>query len=137
MILVVTGGRDYNNRGHVYDCLDRRWPVELVMHGACPVGTGGADLLAQDWARHREVSYWGTPAKFRTSTLGRGAGPLRNTAMLRDAQYWASLRHARLEVVAFPGDRGTRNCVQQAVNMHLYVQPCCEHHPLPLTPTDG
>lgn len=97
--VLVTGGRNYDNRQHVYDVLDSLMPIGSLGHGACPYG--GADILAEDWAKSREVPYSGYPAAF--STEGRSAGPQRNRTMIADFQ--PDL------VVAFPGGRGTSDCI--------------------------
>ena len=46
MRLLVTGGRDYDNRDCVRDVLDALNP-DSVIHG----GATGADSLASEWAR--------------------------------------------------------------------------------------
>lgn len=99
--IVVTGGRYYDNRALVYATLDELHETKSIAelaHGACPYG--GADILAEDWAKSREISYRGYPAKFKTH--GKAAGPERNRYMLTD--FKPDL------VVGFPGDRGTDNC---------------------------
>lgn len=130
MIVVVTGGRDYEDRVHVWARLDRvheSSPITLLMHGACY--SGGADLLGEGWARSREVEYYGMPARFRT---GQGApeGPARNDRMLRRALQFAQIDVRPVAVFAWPGGRGTANCVNRARKLGLTVEPCCEHHPL-------
>ena len=95
--VLVCGGRDY--RGDVSHALDAL-PVDLIIHGAAP----GADRLAEDWARRREIPYVGVPAKWKEH--GKSAGPMRNARMLKD---WSPSL-----VVAFPGGRGTSNMVRQA-----------------------
>lgn len=102
--IVVTGGRDYANRALVYSTLDHlhaTLDITQLMHGACPYG--GADILAEDWAKSREVTYVGIPALFKQ--FGKLAGPARNRRMMRTKPDL---------VVAFPGGRGTANCVHWA-----------------------
>ena len=99
--VLVTGGRDYADRSAVYRALDSLDVTELA-HGACPYG--GADILAEDWAKSREVPYRGYPARFKSD--GRRAGPERNARQLDDFKPDVLL--------AFPGGRGTANCVAQA-----------------------
>lgn len=117
-IVLVTGGRHYNDRKRVYDVLDdlhARVGITEIWHGACPVGTGGADILAEDWAKSREIDYRGFPAKF--STEGPSGGPQRNGRMVRMLQLRPIVRAGGEEkgiVVAFPGGRGTANCVKYA-----------------------
>lgn len=109
-VVIVTGGRYYSDRMHVYRVLDRlhaEEPIDIVVHGACPFG--GADLFAEEWARHREVSYLGLPAKFKA--YGGRAGPYRNEDMVRNHAYGGRL-------VAFPGGNGTNGTVEIAEHLN-------------------
>lgn len=111
-VVIVTGGRYYADWRHVYAVLNRlhaEQPIEILIHGACPYRPGGADFLAEDWARENEVSFMGIPAKFRR--YGDPAGPRRNEDVLR----WHGLE-ARL--VAFPGGRGTNGTVAIAERLN-------------------
>lgn len=103
MRVLVCGSRHYSNRAHMYAVLDgihREAPVTLVIHGACHLG--GADILAEDWAKSRCVSYLGVPAD---KTRWPHAGPERNAKML-------TFNPDR--VVAFPGQAGTSNMIALA-----------------------
>lgn len=109
MILLVCGGREYDDKARVYDALDRvhaKHGVDLVIEGD---GTG-ADRLAGLWAMERGIhtakvaALWGKH--------GRSAGPKRNRAMRLlkpDA------------VVAFPGGRGTADMVNVATEAGIPV----------------
>lgn len=101
--LLVCGGRDYADRDTLNRVLDRLHaakPIGLLIHGAC----SGADLLAEDWAKRREIMYCGVPAPWRQN--GRKAGPMRNSYMLDILQ--PDL------VVGFPGDVGTRDTLTKS-----------------------
>lgn len=72
----MCGGRSYNDRERVFDVLDglhAKEGVSLVIQGAMT----GADRLAEDWARSREIMYVGIPARWQVQ--GRKAGPIRNS----------------------------------------------------------
>ncbi len=120
MKVLVTGGRDYQNRVQVFVSLDiihALRPIEIVIHGACGWNgdetdvTGvlylgemtGADRWADEWAIARKVRLERVPARW-TSFGGQG-GPIRNGEML-------DLKPDI--VVAFPGGAGTANCCRQA-----------------------
>lgn len=103
MIIAVTGGRDFNDRAWVMWALDRASSglddVQLVVGDA-----SGVDTWARLWALERGhqvrvfVADW--------STHGRAAGPIRNREMLDQG---------RPELlVAFPGGRGTADCIRAA-----------------------
>jgi YspA, cpYpsA-related SLOG family len=117
MRLLVTGGRNYNDRAFVFATLDRahaKHRIALLIHGACCDRTGrlrGADGLAEEWAIAREVAYVGEPARWGTE--GRAAGPRRNARMLD--------RWTPEAVVAFPGGEGTADMVQRALAAGLPV----------------
>jgi SLOG family YspA-like protein len=134
MFVLVTGGRAFTDRAYVFrtlDALHARHPIEMIVHGACGLDMAeafdwtqikGADRLAHEWARSTEVMV--TPFPARWGELGRGAGPVRNQAMV---EYVA--RKQRLEggqivgaaCVAFPGSRGTGDCVNRARKAHIKV----------------
>lgn len=85
----------------------------VVVHGACPVGDGGVDGIADRFARSlppgAAVAVEPYPADF--AGRGPGAGPERNTRMV------AAGAHVCL---AFPGPgaghSGTWDCIRKAVN---------------------
>lgn len=111
--VLVTGGRNYGNREHVYRVLDSLQPVQVVIHG----DAGGADTLAKEWAIERGVPHDPHPAdwenldgvprshrKFNIRTkrmYNVKAGFDRNEEMLR--------RTCPTHVVAFTGGRGTND----------------------------
>lgn len=102
MILLCCGGRDYRDRIKVFATLDAihvKTPVTLVIHGAYH----GADTLADQWALSRGIPRDPTPADW--DQFKGAAGPMRNRKMLA--------KNPDL-VVAFPGDRGTRDMVRIA-----------------------
>lgn len=105
--VLVCGGRKYYDRTRLYGELDRihgmggpEGYIGVLIHGACQ----GADLLAESWARDRQVPYLGLPAKWKRE--GKAAGYVRNKAML-------DLGMPDI-VVAFPGGKGTAQMVKIA-----------------------
>jgi hypothetical protein len=106
-IVLVCGGRDFKDRQAVWLALDRLRETRglgTLVHGACHLG--GADLLADQWAKAAGVVV--VPYRVRHDLDGPwpGAGPRRNARMLADAR--PSL------VVAFPGGSGTEGMVSLA-----------------------
>lgn len=102
MILLVTGGRAYVNRTLVFETLDAihtETPATVLLNG----GADGADALAYQWARSRAVRVRTFVADWRNH--GPAAGPMRNTEMVAAGP---------MLVVAFPGGRGTADCVRKA-----------------------
>lgn len=110
-VIIVCGGRDFEDRARVFSFLDHlhdQWPIGLLRHGACPTGT---DRLAHAWGlKHTRADPM--PADW---SGGRGGGPRRNLAML--------LKEPRPElVVAFPSTGpGTANMVRQAGEQKVRV----------------
>jgi hypothetical protein len=98
MKVLVCGGRDFADKDLLFATLDRvhsKFGDELVIvHGACPTG---ADAMAEEWAKEREVEYMGFPARW--NRLGHPAGPERNKRMRDRAKPDAA--------IAFKGGRGT------------------------------
>jgi hypothetical protein len=103
-VIAVTGGRDYKDRQKVYEVLDRlhaEQPIDLLVHGGCK---SGADDWADRWADLRDVFKAVFPVSGDIwNAMGPKAGPMRNRLMIEVAT--PSL------LVAFPGGRGTMNCV--------------------------
>lgn len=128
--IVVTGGRGYGRispmltgearrlreieaareQDHIIDVLDR----EEAAHPITMLGAGdayGLDAFALRWAYLRRV-----PSKeFRANWTEEGpsAGPRRNFRMLSEIR--------PDKVIAFPGGRGTKDCVKQAIALGIEV----------------
>lgn len=103
MKVLICGGRDFNDADRAWSVLDhyhRQHRFSFVIHGAAP----GADSLAGEWAEIRGIDQRAFPARW--SLFGRAAGPKRNAQMLAEGK--PDL------VIAFPGERGTRNMIDQA-----------------------
>lgn len=99
MRVLVTGGRDYADREHVFRVLAALDPREVAQGGA-----RGADALALEWCRLHHVRC--TTYKADWELYGRAAGMRRNVDMLLD--FDPEL------VVAFPGGVGTKGCIREA-----------------------
>lgn len=100
--VLVCGGRNYADAGHVFEVLTKlhdETPIRVLVHG----GASGADAHAAAWAEDwvHTVGYWADWA-----THGRAAGPIRNQKMLDEQR--PDL------VVAFPGGRGTADMMTRA-----------------------
>lgn len=129
MKVLVTGGRDWglvtprtpdktwlqaqDDRDMTYAVLDsirEEHGIDCIVQG----GQSGADDLAEEWAREREIpkiiTYVAGWKKY-----GNSAGPIRNKFMLDD--------NPDLDlVIAFPGGKGTANMVKQAQERGIPVQ---------------
>ncbi len=109
-IVIVTGGRDYQDRARVFAALDMAHahrPITLLVHGACMNSkTGelqGADRWADEWAREHGVPVEPHPADWLT--WGKAAGPMRNKQMMEQGGHG---------LIAFPGGAGTANAMRHA-----------------------
>lgn len=103
--IVVTGGREYSDARRVNECLD--WlhaavNITLLVQG----GARGADALAARWARDHLPKERSITVEAEWTRFGKSAGMRRNQEMLQ--------RHKPHLVLAFPGGRGTANCVFEA-----------------------
>jgi hypothetical protein len=113
MIVIVAGGRYYNDRKLVFAVLDKlnsEKPIDLLIQG----GATGADALALEWCNKRYINCVQVDADWKK--LGNAAGPIRNRKMLEDFQ--PDL------VVAFPGNRGTADMKRQAKKAGVKVLDC-------------
>ena len=103
MRLLVCGGRSFEDRQALYSSLDelhRQRNIDLLIAG----GARGADTLAEEWARARDVATEIYQADW--AGLGRKAGPIRNQRMIDEGR--PDL------VIAFPGGRGTGDMMSRA-----------------------
>lgn len=105
-IVVVTGGRDYEDMQMVNEVLEFLSP-DLVVQG----GATGADRLAKEWADDNMVA--GITVEAHWTEHGKAAGPIRNREMLKS--------YPKAIVVAFRGGRGTENCIKTAVSLNMIV----------------
>jgi len=97
-VVLVTGGRGYNNRARLWGVLDwfhEQVGVTGVVHGL----QSGADHEASMWAYRRGVRQRQFGALWLT--YGDKAGPERNRRM------WREMRKQIDAVLAFPGFTGT------------------------------
>ena len=102
MILLVTGGRDYNDRAAIYSALTllhATYPVSTLIHGCAR----GVDTICGQWATDNHIPVVRCPADWETH--GKAAGAIRNAEMLQ---------HNPTYLVAFPGGRGTADMVRKA-----------------------
>lgn len=109
MIVLVTGGRDYDRPETVFavlDEIDKLDHIDNVIHGAAR----GVDTFAAQWAQARGRKH--SPHEVSAETwaaLGLSAGPARNAAMLQ-----AAVAAGVGVCVGFPGGGGTRDMLRRA-----------------------
>lgn len=114
--VLVCGGRAYADGEHLGNVMDEhvRWGDTVVTGGAGytdPDGTMyGADLMAHTYATKYCIKAEVFFADWKTH--GKAAGPIRNREMLASG---IDL------VIAFPGGRGTADCVRQAEERGIRV----------------
>jgi len=111
MIVTVTGGRGFRDHRYVEFILDGMHEAEritILRHG----GSNGVDSLAGGWAGDHFVPVQVFWAKWESE--GKSAGVRRNARML-DA------RPITDGLVAFPGGKGTANCVMNARKRRIPV----------------
>lgn len=121
-LVLCTGGRDYADHESVSRTLESLDPDGILV-GDAP----GADKLVREWAcyrgKHLRVFYalW--------SIHGKSAGPRRNEDMVVSAVRLAAVGNS-VQVVAFPGGRGTQDCVRRARKVGLEVLEVPRHRAL-------
>ncbi len=111
--VVVTGGRNFDDWAMFQDVLIALDPDQVYVGDAT-----GADAMARDWADHAGVCLEVFTADW--DKHGKKAGPIRNAWML-DSAMRGIVNGDSLIVVAFPGGRGTDNCIKEAVARNLIV----------------
>jgi hypothetical protein len=100
MRVLVCGGRQYNNRSHVFNTLDEIHGITEIIQG----GAKGADRLAQQWALEKGIPCRTFEADW--DRYGKAAGMIRNQRMINEGK--PDL------VISFPGKRGTADMVAKA-----------------------
>lgn len=104
--VIVTGGRAYADASRIESVLvaiDAEERIGLLVHG----GARGADSLARMWAASVGITTKEVGVNGRDwLNMGNNAGPIRNARMLDE--------HRDALVVAFPGGKGTADCVRKA-----------------------
>lgn len=108
--ILVCGGRNYADRAELFATLD--WVnSKHGVHSLCHGGARGADFLAGEWCKARNINCIVFPAEW--DHYGKRAGPIRNKHMLDTFQPdW---------VIAFAGGSGTANMVSLARNAGVVV----------------
>lgn len=106
MKVIVTGGRDYDNYDEVCKVLDALGVQHVVTGGA-----KGADRLAETYIDDFGFTYRRYEADW--DKYGKAAGPIRNRQMLEE--------NKDCIVIAFPGGKGTADCVRQARQLGMVV----------------
>lgn len=126
MIAVVTGGRTFRDREMVREVL--KW---VDGQGGWLLVTGGAtglDILAFDvWTGEFGRPAIKVPAEWRR--FGKSAGHRRNRIMLEGLWHPnpfvtgdGTFHYPSADIlIAFPGGRGTANCVQQAEQLGVPI----------------
>ncbi|AVJ51849.1 hypothetical protein Vid5_gp94 [Pantoea phage vB_PagS_Vid5] len=119
MIVVVTGGRDYNDCAAItaaLDALHTQYPITMLYHGCAR----GVDTLCGLWASARGVPVREFPADWEN--CGPRAGLMRNIEMIAS-------NPRPVYCIAFPGGTGTAHMVKHCKIAGVPVwQP---YHPNP------
>lgn len=105
--VLVTGGRNYLNKGRVFDVLSRVAPQCVITGGGL-----GADDFARSWALAHGICYVEVPANW--AFYDKSAGPIRN--------HWMAEFLTPDLVLAFPGGKGTRSMIDVAHKHRIAVK---------------
>lgn len=114
MIVVVTGGRDFNNKNLIFQVLDnfhQQTPIRLLIHG----NARGVDKLCGLWSLNNEINTLIMPAKW--SKYQYSAGPLRNEEMV-NSPYGIEPN----VLISFPGGKGTEHMTKYCTDKGIEVK---------------
>lgn len=93
----------------------RRLKGDVLHHGDCPNPRGTDQYVAREWGRRTGRRARAHPADWKTH--GKAAGPFRNREMMTHC----------VALIAFPGGRGTKTCVDAARQQGKPVYYVIEH----------
>lgn len=111
MLVVVTGGRDFDNDILIYkwlDLIDKELGITALRHG----NARGVDKSCGRWALLRGKTVEVFPANW--DLHGKAAGPIRNIQMLEDGDIPEY-------VLRFPGGKGTAHMEKEARKRNFKV----------------
>jgi hypothetical protein len=117
-IILVTGGRDYQEETFVRRVLERyAQPGNILIQG----GARGADELAyRVWVDDFQLPAITVPARW--SFMGKPAGQARNHQMVCGNSIAPNGYLPPSGIIAFPGGRGTNHCVSEAIKYGLALE---------------
>src|SRR6266704_483669 len=107
MRVIICGGRDFNDRKKVVKALTGLHKDTVLVHGNCK----GVDRLAADIWSHWEGRVEPHLADWKKH--GNAAGPIRNQEMVDAGAKF---------VIAFPGGKGTADCVERAEKAGIQIR---------------
>lgn len=108
-ILLITGGRDYDDVEHAYRVLDAeraKEPIDFLLHG----DADGADTISEGWAEASGIHSLACKALWEY--YGKPGGAIRNSAMLM-------LKPTK--AVVFPGGKGTKDMTSKLVKAGVNI----------------
>lgn len=112
--ILVSGGRDFDEKEVIFSWLDKAFSfggVEVIIEGGCPTG---ADKIAREWAYRNSVPCYTYHANWNLHE--KKAGPVRNGYMLSHSK--------PTHVLGFAGNKGTADMIKKArkagVETHTY-----------------
>jgi hypothetical protein len=109
MRLIICGSRDLPEDRESLDAV-AGLAASLPSNGLClddevfSGGCRGGDTVGETWAMERDIRIRRFPADW---SLGKKAGPLRNQAMVDEAD--------AVVAIMYPDSRGTKDCVKRAI----------------------
>lgn len=118
MRLLVFGSRTFTDMRFVFEKLDtlfEQHDITVVIEGEAK----GADSLAREWARTRDIKVLTYPADWKR--YGKSAGPVRNVQMLLEGKPDVAVGFIDKPITQSKGSRDMFNkCEAAGVNVTLY-----------------
>lgn len=118
--ILFTGGRKCTDRDGVFQVLRT---FQLIYGPDLRVVVGdaksGTDVHVQDVCAELDITYRVYRADWKT--LGKRAGLVRNTTMVKNLRRWQDEHGHHIQAVAFPGGRGTGHCSREAEAHGIHV----------------
>lgn len=113
MKLIIAGGRHFDDAKYMLNCLIGEEEIMKCAYvGTLQIVSGtapGADTLGEAWGKAHGCDILRFPADW--ARYKRGAGPIRNAEMAKEADALA----------LFPGDRGTQSMFNEATKAGIKI----------------
>jgi len=111
MILIIAGGREFDDYEYFCEVVDDYLNKNDSIHKIISGGARGVDTMARIYCEEKNIDFQEFPADW--DTFGKGAGPIRNKKMAQVGTHLLAFWDLQ--------SRGTKHMIETARNLDLEV----------------